>query len=80
VLGGAGLGKTKFLQRSVALASAQGLVALTARGGELERDMPFGVAQQLFDKTIRELHPAQRRGDGAGRDRSAADARVPCVL
>lgn len=61
VLGGAGLGKTGFLQRSVALARAQGLVSLTARGGELERDMPFGVARQLFEKTIRELQPAERR-------------------
>jgi hypothetical protein len=61
VLGGAGLGKTAFLQRSVALARAQGLVALTARGGELERDMPFGVARQLFEKTIRELPPAAQR-------------------
>jgi DNA-binding CsgD family transcriptional regulator len=61
VLGGAGLGKTAFVQRSVALARAQGLVALKARGGELERDMPFGVARQLFEKTIRELQPAEQR-------------------
>jgi hypothetical protein len=37
-----------------------GLRVLTARGGELGRDMPFGFAHQLLDPTIHELDPADR--------------------
>ena len=61
VIGGAGLGKTMLLQRAVAMARARGLVALSSRGDELEREMPFGVARQLFETTVRGLHVAEQR-------------------
>jgi DNA-binding CsgD family transcriptional regulator len=61
VLGGAGLGKTVLLERAVALAQSNGMLALTARAGELEREMPFGVARQLFATVVRALGPEERR-------------------
>ena len=61
VLAGAGLGKTALLERAALLGLEGGLRVLTARGGELEREMPFGIARQLFDATVRALDPADRR-------------------
>lgn len=47
--GEAGIGKTRLLVDTHAQAIAAGAVVLTARGSELERDWPFGVARQLLD-------------------------------
>ncbi len=60
VLAGAGLGKTALLDRAVLLGSDYGLRVLVARGGELERDMPFGVVRQLLESTVRDLTAARR--------------------
>jgi DNA-binding CsgD family transcriptional regulator len=60
LLGGAGLGKTELLARSVALACSEGMLVLTARGGELERELPFGVARQLFERAVSRM-PAPER-------------------
>jgi DNA-binding CsgD family transcriptional regulator/tetratricopeptide (TPR) repeat protein len=49
---GAGMGKTELLRAGVALARARGLRTLTARGGELERDLAFGVVRQLFEPAL----------------------------
>ncbi len=72
VLAGAGLGKTALLDRAVLLGSDHGLRVLTARAGELESDMPFGVVRQLFETTVRELTDARRNAVFAG---AAAPAR-----
>ena len=61
VLGSAELGKTVLSERAALLGAERGLRVLTARGGELEREMPFGIARQLFDATVRVLDPAGRR-------------------
>ncbi len=61
VLAGAGLGKTTLLDRAAVLGAEAGLRVLRARGSELEREMPFGIARQLFDATVRALDPADRR-------------------
>lgn len=50
VRGGAGIGKTALLRRLADLASATGMRVLSARGTELERPFPFGVARQLFER------------------------------
>jgi DNA-binding NarL/FixJ family response regulator len=48
--GAAGIGKTRLLQEICE--RARGLEVLTARGGELERDMAFGVVRQLFEVVL----------------------------
>src|SRR5690349_7503124 len=44
----AGMGKTGLLGAAAERARARGLRVLTARGGELERDLAWGVVRQLF--------------------------------
>ncbi len=61
VLAGAGLGKTVLLERAAMLGAECGLRVLSGRGSELERDMPFGIVRQLFDASVREIDPADRR-------------------
>src|SRR5262245_18302863 len=50
ITGVAGIGKTALLN---AAAKASGLRMLTARGGELEREFPYGVVRQLFEAPLR---------------------------
>ena len=46
--GPAGVGKTRLLEAAAEMAAAEGVRALRARGGELERSFPFGLAAQLL--------------------------------
>ncbi|WNV85700.1 LuxR C-terminal-related transcriptional regulator [Umezawaea sp. Da 62-37] len=48
----AGLGKTALIRRTRELVSAAGVVELTARGAELERDFTFGVVVQLVEPVL----------------------------
>ena len=59
--GPAGIGKSRLLQEARRQAAEQGALVLSARGGELERDFPFGVVRQLFE--------GRARRPGAARDR-----------
>ena len=61
IRGGAGLGKTALLERAVRLASSSRIRVLSARGSELEREMPFGMARQLFEAPVRSLEPDDRQ-------------------
>ena len=61
LLGSAGLGKTALLRCMARLAREAGLEVLTARGSELEHDLPFGVARQLLELPVRELAASPRR-------------------
>ncbi|MCA1726842.1 MAG: AAA family ATPase, partial [Actinobacteria bacterium] len=56
----AGIGKTRLLAEAVELARGRGLQVRAARGGELEREMPFGVARQLFQPLIERASERQR--------------------
>lgn len=56
-----GIGKTALLEVAGELARARGMTTLLARGGELEREVGFGVVRAL-------LEPPLRRLDTAGRD------------
>lgn len=47
--GPAGEGKSTLLAAAAERAQAAGLSVLRARGGELEREFPFGVMRQLFE-------------------------------
>jgi DNA-binding CsgD family transcriptional regulator len=55
-----GIGKTVLLEKVCAHAAAAGLVALTARGGELEREFAWGVVHQLFDQKLASMPPERR--------------------
>jgi predicted ATPase len=68
--GAAGIGKSRLLSEARRWASdSGGMHVLSARGGELERDFPFGVVRQLFE-------PALSRGDGSVFTGAAAAARA----
>jgi len=74
VEGPAGIGKSRLLEELRAHAQDSGTLALTARGGELEREFPFGVVRQLLEGTVGGpraqvalmLGGAQRRGEQDG--------------
>jgi DNA-binding NarL/FixJ family response regulator len=52
VEGSAGIGKTRLLGEARRLAADAGFRLLAARGGELEREFPFGVVRQLFEPQL----------------------------
>jgi len=66
VEGMAGIGKTALLQAACRRAEEAGLVVHRSRGGELERQLPFGVAVQLFEPALRTATPGKRRALLAG--------------
>lgn len=64
--GAAGLGKTHLMTLAARAAQQQGMVVLRARGGELERQYPFGVALQLYEPYLSSVSPRERRRVLAG--------------
>ena len=50
--GPAGIGKSRLLQEARRRAADHGALVLSGRGGELERDFPFGVVRQLFEGVL----------------------------
>ncbi|HMH90251.1 MAG TPA: AAA family ATPase [Streptosporangiaceae bacterium] len=58
--GAAGIGKTALLA-AVRERAAGWLNPLTARGGELERELAFSIVRQLFEPLLRGVAPAARR-------------------
>ncbi|MDW5597545.1 AAA family ATPase [Conexibacter stalactiti] len=64
--GAAGLGKTQLLTLTANHAQERGMVVLRARGGELERQYPFGVALQLFEPYLTNASARERRRVLAG--------------
>lgn len=58
--GTAGVGKTVLLGAAIAFGEEAGMLALGASGAELERELPFGVARQLFERYLRKLGDRDR--------------------
>ena len=58
--GPAGEGKSTLLAAASSRAQAAGLTVLTARGGEPEREFPFGVMRQLFEPVLAAADPGRR--------------------
>jgi DNA-binding CsgD family transcriptional regulator len=58
--GPAGIGKTRLLEAARARAAREGAVVHAARGGDLERELPFGVVRQLFEPSLRRADSAER--------------------
>jgi DNA-binding CsgD family transcriptional regulator len=72
----AGIGKTALLRRAHGLARQGAMTILAGRGRELERDFPFGVARQLFERALRSIDAARREALLAG----AAQLARPLLL
>lgn len=53
--GEAGIGKTALMQRACRLAADRGMRVLHARGAELECELAFGVARELYGAVDRDL-------------------------
>jgi predicted ATPase len=58
--GAPGLGKTTVMRAAVVEATRRGFEVARARGAELEREWPFGIARQLFEPAIRRCSVAER--------------------
>jgi DNA-binding CsgD family transcriptional regulator len=50
--GEAGAGKTSLLDAAAGMAAERGMLVLGGRGGEYERDFPYGVVRQLFEPVL----------------------------
>ena len=70
--GAAGTGKSALLARARELAQDAGLEVLTACGGELERDYPFGVIRQLYERMLARAGHSERSRLLAGAAEPAA--------
>ncbi len=57
VEGPPGIGKTRLLSHTRSLAGDAGLEVLWGRGGEFEREFPYGVARQLFEPLLARWAP-----------------------
>jgi len=66
VLAAAGLGKTTLLREAGTLGRECGLSVFTARGAELEREIPFGLTRQLLERVRGALKPDERDELGRG--------------
>jgi DNA-binding CsgD family transcriptional regulator len=60
VRGAAGIGKSRLLAEALSVADEAGVVALSARGSQLEREFGFGVTLQLFERLVEELDRVER--------------------
>ncbi|HEY6887516.1 MAG TPA: AAA family ATPase, partial [Solirubrobacter sp.] len=74
VEGQAGTGKTRLLAELTAAARERGAAILTARGGELELDVTYGIARQLFERRLHDASAEERERLLAGAARLAQAA------
>jgi DNA-binding CsgD family transcriptional regulator len=74
VEGEAGIGKTSVLRAAAEVGRTQGMRTLWASASELEREVPYGVVRQLFE---RGLSKAERRAVLSGAARLARVALEP---
>ena len=58
--GPAGIGKTTLLAAATELGRPRTALVLEARAGQLEREMPFGVARQLLEPPIERADAGER--------------------
>jgi DNA-binding NarL/FixJ family response regulator len=74
--GPAGIGKSRLLAEARRQAPAAGVRVLQARGGELEREFPFGVVRQLFEPALVDPELRERALAGAAGSARAVFAPV----
>jgi DNA-binding CsgD family transcriptional regulator len=77
--GSPGIGKSRLLEATRAIAEEEGMDVLAASGRELETEFGFGVALQLFESRLARAEPDERERLLAGGARLAAPllAEVP---
>jgi DNA-binding CsgD family transcriptional regulator len=63
--GPAGIGKSRLLAEARVMAGEHGMTVLTARGIDLERDAPFGIAADLLAATLAKADEAGPQGERA---------------
>jgi class 3 adenylate cyclase/DNA-binding CsgD family transcriptional regulator len=66
VEGPPGIGKTRLMDELRRLAVERGMEVCVARGAELERDFPFGLARQLLSPALADVDELSRAGLLAG--------------
>jgi DNA-binding CsgD family transcriptional regulator len=71
--GPAGVGKTRLLEIAAEMAGREAVCVLRARGGELERSFPFGLATQLLGPAVSLLKADERRSVLSGAAALAAE-------
>jgi predicted ATPase len=64
--GPAGIGKSSLLAAARTAAAAARARVLSARGGELERELPFGIVRQLLEPVVVACDPEEREALLAG--------------
>lgn len=74
VEGPAGIGKTRLLRETAILAERSGLLVRNARGGEMERDLPFGIARQLLETLVARASEEEKEALLSGSARQALAA------
>lgn len=79
VEGAAGIGKTALLRVVRSLLSARGVETLSATGGPFERNDPYGVTRQLFERRLRSASAVEEDALLAGAARLARDIVCPQV-
>jgi DNA-binding CsgD family transcriptional regulator len=52
IVGEAGIGKTALLRAARQVTAAKGMDTLSARGAELEQELPFGLVRQLIEPVL----------------------------
>ncbi len=72
VEGAAGIGKTRLVRAACTHARSHGMSVLGARGGELERNVPYGVVRELFEPVVGRARGAERTTLFAGAAELAA--------
>ena len=75
--GSAGIGKTALLDATCALATRAGATVLRACGGELEREFPYGVVRQLFERALRSMPDLDRETVLSGAARHSTPVVAP---
>ena len=55
-----GIGKTSLLVAAREIGESRGMLVLTARATEIEREFPYGAVRQLFESPLRSSVPAER--------------------
>ncbi len=60
VRGPPGIGKTTLLRAAAGIAAGHGMLRLSARGGELERDFPYGLVRQLLEPRLAAMAEDER--------------------
>lgn len=78
--GPGGIGKTRLLSEAREWAERAGVLALVARGSERERQLPFGIVEQLFGHELLAIRGAGAIPEDAGDDADTSFATFAALV